>query len=438
MEVKQDDADTKVKQDDELVKPKQDDERRDVKTVLLHYHPYPYTLPLSERLELFAKLRQLTAGDEAQKSAEWYLKRSKAIGGSEIKKALKIDTKEYYSMLCEKAGFESFFGNIFTMFGNIAEPINRRVTELLFNTTIYEFTSLPGCILGTSYSPDGISVIEIYDQHFIVLWEYKSPFSRAPIRVVPDEYRAQITSGLCHIKFADFAIFTNTGFRVCELSNFDLEVTWNETLQPKHRTYKLIAPNVLGLALAVITHEEIGDYKHKLEAIIDHHDHQNDFQSKLLMKNEEDFGKFDQPQMTELFRNIESKDYKIHYLEPYIFEDAIKTRDIPLLKLNRVREFDEEAELENAYQMFLAEMSCLREKIGADQTVLGVIPFKLLDIDLIKVDRDPNYLEPFKPGINLFNEIMPQVMKLPPEERKQALRKRLGIPEPEKQEELIF
>ncbi len=419
-------------------------DRKDVKEVLLHYHPNPYEVPFEKRLELFKRLRELTVDDEEQKSEEWHLKRSRAIGGSEIKKALKIwGNREYYSMLKEKAGFGSFFGNLFTMFGSIIEASSRRITELLFNTTIYEFTSLPGSVPGTSYSPDGISVIELYDKTYIILWEYKSPFVRAPTRVVPDEYRAQITSGLCHIRLADFGIFTNFAFRICELENFDDTLIWNTYLQPSNPKYKLTAPNVLGLGMLVFTHKEVGDYKLKLEKIVEYADRRagdpDILEERLLMKGEEDYGKIDdQAKLTDLFRGVEPGEVIVHHLEPYLFLDAIKSREYLQSILNIGHDLDAtEDQVRLAHESFVNNMDALRDKIGATETILGVLPFKLMDLDLIRVNRVPNYMEPFMEGINTFNDIMPVAMEMPPEKRLQFIRNKLGIKDPD-EEELLF
>lgn len=419
-------------------------DRKEVKEVLLHYHERPYEVPLAERLLLFKKLQQLTKNDEAQKSAEWHLKRSRAIGGSEIKKALKVQgNREYYSMLKEKAGFGSFFGNLFTMFGSIIEESSRRITELLFNTTIYEFTSLPGSIAGTSYSPDGISVIELYDRTFIILWEYKSPFVRAPTRIVPDEYRAQITSGLCHIRLADFGIFTNFAFRLCELDNWDDTLIWNYDLQPVNPKYKLNAPNVLGLGMLVFTHKEVGDYKPKLEKLVEYAERRagnpEELEERLLMKGEIDYGQIDdQTKLADLFRGVESKEVIVHHLEPHLFLDALKSRDYLQYVLRISSEIrDSTNEVNLAHECLINNMDALRDKIGATETVMGVLPFKLMDLDLIRVNRDPNYMEPFMEGINTFNDIMPLAMELPPEKRLSFIRGKLGIKEPDA-EELLF
>lgn len=412
------------------------EERKEVKEVLLHYHERPYEVPLAERLILFKRLIELTKNDEAQKSAEWHLKRSRAIGGSEIKKALKVQgNREYYSMLKEKAGFGSFFGNLFTMFGSIIEESSRRITELLFNTTIYEFTSLPGSIPGTSYSPDGISVIELYDRTFIILWEYKSPFVRAPIRTIPDEYRAQITSGLCHIRLADFGIFTNFAFRICELDDYNDTLIWNTDLQPKNPKYKLNAPNVLGLGMLVFTHKEVGDYKPKLEKLVEYTERRASnpelLEEQLLMKGEEDYGKLtDQNKLMELFRGVEPGEVIVHHLEPYLFLDALKSRDYLQHILNiSVESTPEIDQVKLAHECLLNNMDCLRDKCGAMETIIGVLPFKLMDLDLIRVNRDPDYMRPFMEGINTFNDIMPLAMELPPEKRLPFIRSKLGIVE---------
>ena len=411
------------------------EERKEVREALLHYHNDPYNVSIDDRLACFERLKILTKNDEEQKSEAWKLKRSKIIGGSEIKRAAKVKSKDFLGLICEKAGLGSFTGNLFTMFGSIIEPTSRRFTELLFATTIYEFTSLPGSIPGTAYSPDGISVIDDHGRTFIILWEYKSPFVRCPTRVVPDEYRPQITSGLCHIRIADYGIFTNFAFRICALENFDDTLTWNTSLQPYNKKYHLMAKNVIGLGMIVFTHKEVGDYKPKLEKLVNYVDERSVEHTELeilLMKGEEDYGQIDdQWKLNALFKSIETEDIKIHHLEPYIYMNSLRELDHLKSMLdipNDAEQLNAESELKAAHQSFLNNMDCLREKICPDETIMGVLPLKLIDLDLIRVTRNPDYMNYFREGLEVFNTLMPKVMALPLEERNKFIRQELGYP----------
>jgi hypothetical protein len=162
------------------------------------------------------------------------------VGGSEMSTVLGENKYNTIDKLIQtKLGLLTFSGNDATRWGNFFEPAGQLLLEKLFECVLYETGSLPGSIANTSYSPDGFAVVyndQIkkliskkyiadhaipFDKAGIILFEIKSPYSRIPMNVVPDEYKAQPQCGLAYFKFIDIAYFVNIVFRVCTIIQYD-------------------------------------------------------------------------------------------------------------------------------------------------------------------------------------------------------------------------
>ena len=162
------------------------------------------------------------------------------VGGSEMSTVLGENKYNTIDKLIQtKLGLLTFSGNDATRWGNFFEPAGQLLLEKLFECVLYETGSLPGSIANTSYSPDGFAVVyndQIkkliskkyiadhaipFDKAGIILFEIKSPYSRIPMNVVPDEYKAQPQCGLAYFNFIDIAYFVNIVFRVCTIIQYD-------------------------------------------------------------------------------------------------------------------------------------------------------------------------------------------------------------------------
>jgi hypothetical protein len=173
-----------------------------------------------------------------QGSEEWLKVRTKTIGGSEISTVFGCGMGSLKQMAMDKAGISTFNGNFNTRWGTMFEPVVQMYLERLFSCNIDETGSLPGCVAGTSYSPDGFAVIKsehiklaiksgLIEDHQIpedplVLFEIKSPAVRHnSSRQIPDYYLNQPRSGLMHFPFLDIAYYVEVVFRITTKSNID-------------------------------------------------------------------------------------------------------------------------------------------------------------------------------------------------------------------------
>ena len=198
-----------------------------------------------------------------QGSAQWLANRCKTIGGSEMSILEGTNPyKDLKGLVMVKLGWDKFEGNIATNWGKVFEPVTQRILELLFKCELFESGSLPGCIEGTSYSPDGFAVVlkdtitdliskgwiedhELPEESAVcILFEIKSPYKRIPNGIVPIMYMSQPKSGLCHFPFVDIAYFVDVAYRKCscdaESDAYDNDFHKDKMILQNHFTYGFI------------------------------------------------------------------------------------------------------------------------------------------------------------------------------------------------------
>jgi len=188
------------------------------------------------------------------------------IGGSEINDVTRSTPsakKEFYK---KKLGMSSFFGNIYTQWGNLFEPMIQLYCDTILHTETFETGSIPGLIdesgnVIQSYSPDGVGLINVNDyakitdafnrphppnskeeydaiinritsklrkhtegckdpDRIINLMEFKCPPTRIPNGTVPDNYYSQPRVGACTIDIVDACLFIDASFRRCSYEQF--------------------------------------------------------------------------------------------------------------------------------------------------------------------------------------------------------------------------
>jgi hypothetical protein len=390
-----------------------------IKELLGHYHQ---SVDPFERLKQFSDLIEITKHDEKQGSDDWHKKRSRAIGGSEIGKLvdMKFESRGFQKFILEKFGYAGGFnGNIHTRFGHLFEPVSRMIMNTLFETNIHEFTSLPGFIDYTSYSPDGISTLVVNDKLYFVVWEFKSPCSRGPMRKINPEYLLQVKSGLIHIRFTDFAIFVNAAYRVVDLQGlFDNTVNWNTIAQPNSKAY-VMEPKLYAIGLIVIYTKDSRSTPKLLSDIksID--------EDRFLLESEIDYGGLTNNDLDILFESLEDGDHEIEYLDPIILDSSF-TSSIK-------QTFIEPPSMDEIKLSIKEKLICLRESCKLGMRIKGVLPYKLLDIDCIIQARDESVVPGIKRVADRFGEITKQVEGIEdPDQKRKAVYRLIGY------EELLF
>jgi hypothetical protein len=211
-----------------------------LREIMLHSHPFPKLISVNEKLNIIKQIIELTANDPAQGTKEWVSERQ--IGGSDTASVI---GKGYYG----KSFFEvvkekifpggGFTGNLATRFGRVMEEFSRKFIEKLFSTEVWEFKSLPNQLQYTSYSPDGVSMIQLFGKLLMVLLEFKTPLSRIPDGKIPKEYLPQIKAGMCALPMVDGSLFISTMLRICNMQEMQYNFNYNTRIHKADiTTYK--------------------------------------------------------------------------------------------------------------------------------------------------------------------------------------------------------
>jgi hypothetical protein len=315
----------------------------------------------------------------AQGTDAWLKSREKTIGGSEM--SIIVGTNPYQnieSLIKTKLNWNEFKGNLATSWGKLFEPIVQIYLEMLFRCPIYETGSLPGCIEGTSYSPDGFAVARSEDikklmgeyipHHTIpsdattILFEIKSPFSRIPNGKVPHHYISQPLSGLSHFDFLDIAYFVDVSFRICgidELLTDGYNTQFHNRDSMKNTGFKHYASGLIGI---YSTDDTITD-------------------------TQIDYGCAN----TKIIENIIINTSMMSTTHAFYYEPNITTYNDILQTKNQF------------------EILCEKN----NYTILGFLPYKICKFCILPVERVNGYVESLKPEIDQVLKIIKDIKQSP-------------------------
>jgi hypothetical protein len=295
------------------------------------------------------ELEQKFANLPAQGSAEWLAGRRNCVGGSEI--ASVLGESQYRSaagLAREKRAPTAFTGNTATRWGTLFEPIVRDlVASVLELDRVLEFGSVPcEAIPGCSYSPDGLGV-RLRDV-LMMLLEFKCPYSKVPDGEVPAHYMPQVQLGLQTFPRASHAMFVNVQFRRCSAAEFDFTSDYELHSSREEPSLPIGFGHIAYGCRAGVS----ATYAARGGA------------EKLLPPTEWVLSD----------ANIEVLDYGV---------GVQHADDVHILEC-------------------LAEQRAHAQESLASSKVTGVLYFKVVRMDMIRVDRDPAFLPRCKPLVEQF------------------------------------
>jgi hypothetical protein len=243
-----------------------------LREILLHYHPNPINVSIDDKIAIVLKIIELTQDDPAQGSKAWASERQ--IGGSDTSSVMGRGYygKGFFDVVRDKIFGSCFNGNLATRFGRVMEEVSRLFIEKIFTTTVWELKSLPNQLVYTSYSPDGVTVAQLFGKMLMLLLEFKTPLSRIPDGKIPKEYLPQIKAGMCAMPMVDGSLFVNTMLRICNLKDIKYNYEYNTILhksdckvtQSNKIPHKSKIDQVVAFGLMVLVQNEI-QYKNALE-----------------------------------------------------------------------------------------------------------------------------------------------------------------------------
>ena len=328
-----------------------------------------------------------------QGSDEWKALRKDFIGGSEVATILKQNkNKSVTKLVLEKLGFDPFRGNGITYWGSVFEEMIRLHCEEVFSCSIRETGSIPYEHGSLSYSPDGLAVISTnkLKQQFgklteglnskagsqLVLFEFKCPHSRLPSHEVPEHYWPQVNIGMNIIDIMETAIFVQATYRRC---GFDM-LKHNRNHNPSGHFKRADTTNVpVECGFMVIYADELTDNDEGLKmALLEVGD-----ASEIYVDGEAilDVGTVnDASLMEEILGNCVNKKYKVDYCFRHMFNPDVFNRDPYTVAM-----FDESLRYRATKE--------LSNQIAKHENIVGIMPFKMMNIFMTPVPKNPNYIE---------------------------------------------
>jgi hypothetical protein len=198
------------------------------------------------RLQTFLKRR---SGRPLQRTAGWLEMKSVSVGGSEVASLMEMNPySSFVKVVGLKSGALSWDGGaaVACWWGTMFEPVIEDIVEIDCGTRLHgtqiNITANAKSGLRNSHanSPDGYAVITLYydkaseawrlhtsdveesakncpKKKVIALLEFKCPYRRRPRDEVPRQYRPQVWSGLALSPVAHLGLFVDAVFRKCAL-----------------------------------------------------------------------------------------------------------------------------------------------------------------------------------------------------------------------------
>lgn len=349
-----------------------------------------------------------------QGSALWIKRRHKTIGGSEISTLVLAKDpwagKNTANLILSKIGAKKFTGSVHTRWGNLFEPLITEYFEYMYNTKVKgDQIFVYGIHPNQSYSPDGIAVIdneviakvfsdnfneEIYNDgnvvtshtlHYypikitiptITLVEFKSPWSRIPNGSIPKNYECQVLAGLDTIKICHTGLYCEGVFRSCSVDQWDDNNLFNTRIHNRDGKiwkdrYPIAAGFILFTCERVLDPEDIN-----LERQI-----VMNKPGEIVLDEIKDYGNVELGELENLFYYWHKDKLLDVYYSPIITVDEGHQGDHNI------------SELED-------KVNELSKKIPENHAIYGILPWKLMRVDTIKVEKQNNYISKYQDRIN--------------------------------------
>ncbi len=327
-----------------------------------------------------------------QGSDAWKDQRMGRIGGSEVATLLKQNKyKSVNKLIMEKLNFDPFTGSVITYWGNVFEELIRLHSEQTFACQIMETGSIPYNGGYLSYSPDGLSVVSasalrkylpvedlglVPHKEHLVLFEFKCPHSRIPDHSIPDHYRPQITIGMNIIDIMEVGIFIQAVYRRCSFRDIEYNTRhngfghfkqWQSDVGDSTRI-----PKEVGF---IIMYSEV-EYAHDLRSLLG-----EDWRNGRIDGAFDIGSVYDGKVFEQVMGACVSKHIKMDYSfrETYVPE---------VFSSDGMRQAFYNVSLQ--YQAKKA-LHAAQEKYG--DRLIGVLPYKLLDVYITPVAKDHTYIE---------------------------------------------
>lgn len=287
-----------------------------------------------------------------QRTEAWYKSKQTRIGGSSMATIMGISSfgGTLLSLVTDRIRPGGSFGNKFTWWGTIMEPVVEMYTERRFHCKILAENSYITGPNRTCYSPDGLTVIDRDGVPTVTLLEFKAPYSRIPDGKVPKYYVPQIKMGLELIPVCQAGLFIECVIRRCSWADFGFDSNFNKILCPKGGKDRAMA---CGVVLFYTNSELI-----------------EDMVAAEVGKLGGDIGGTSEDLFVSLMKYACGGDITLHYCSQFTVD----------VSLDDVKEDYLKREI---------------ERFGGPKNLVGFLPYKLFDMSYNWIEPTPGFLDPY-------------------------------------------
>lgn len=360
-------------------------------------------------------VEEKSSGNLTQHSPGWKLDKIFTVGGSTLASVLGINPfNKIHDFVLSRIGFTKFSGNIKTQWGNLFEEIILRFVEYdcackILGENLY--IKMDGKYTGIAYSPDGLTVINrIRDGNLspeIVLLEFKCPYSRIPTGIVPKYYMPQVKLGLQMIDITSSGLFVEAVFRMCSWDQLGEDCSYildGKTLQYKT---KPLAFGIMGFYYDTCSDDTTNDACSDTDGTMPT---EQDIISTLYEKEYEEYANNDlslcnQVLLEKLIQAVDVGQISIWY-------GSIISTMLPTHAGNIHSQTIHNADavpntLEKNFEILNDDLAQYT-KFCTGKKNLGILPWKLFQIDYNFIEPTPGYVDEWMPKIteilNLIKE----------------------------------
>jgi hypothetical protein len=330
-----------------------------------------------------------------QRSLDWEKAKRFTVGGSSAKDFFDAKSPPK-TIIAEKLGIVTgFSGNHYTHWGNLFEPvIETYIAQDLKCEVLASNRYIRGSLDGTSYSPDGLTVLYLNDKWQITLLEFKCPFSRVPTGIIPKQYTPQLLFGLDLIRLPTVGLYAEAVFRVSTWD--DLSFDNDKYVVYEKQTLPCGAKiSAIGFVCFLLSESN----KRFCDELLDHHgafgNASNDYEFSDLGRSSEVMFKrvlqaFDAGVITAYYGSVIMKGYS----------DGSGGNPDP----NDILDAD------------MARFRALAKSTNSQ--IVGMLPYKVFYIDYITVDPEYGIIQKNYPVIKETIDFIRDNCNAPPEEKK--------------------
>jgi len=324
---------------------------------------------------------EISSNGIGQHGKKWHAKRVFTIGGSSLATIMGINPwSTIKKLITDKIGLTSFMGDIKPQWGNLFEPIIQTVVEHDKNCKIIGENIFIEGPTNTSYSPDGLAVID----GKIVLMEFKCPYSRLPNGKMPKYYEPQVKMGLDIIKIADSGLYAEGVFRRCTWAELDSGPIAND-FPPRPKGSETIAFSFIGF------YHDPARYQRELKK-------NSEIGTEILESHKTNLWKFYEDQYGSV--GSPTNDYMCNDIGESPIELFTRIMDaydrkilVPWYGADIVYAGNGESDMNKGLSAFIDH--CSYNKFPA----FGILPWKLFKLQYTVVTKEEGYLAPWLPKI---------------------------------------